>query len=215
MASVCASIPWQASTSRTTPSHAARLRRHLVAEVDVARRVDQVEDVALPVDPDVLRLDRDAALALEVHRVEVLRAHVARVDRAGQLEDAVGEGRLAVVDVGDDREVADASEVHGLSMLPMAPTAFLVACPGPFGLEGLTSWRTSRARRSATSPTPSAPSATRPSLRAQDPGEDGAARRPPPATGRRGGRGPLRSASTRRRRRASSTRTRPPGARAG
>ena len=31
-----------------------------------------------------------------------------RVDGAGELEDAVGERRLAVVDVGDDREVADA-----------------------------------------------------------------------------------------------------------
>src|SRR5438093_13643805 len=31
----------------------------------------------------------------------------------GQLEDAVGERRLAVVDVRDDREVADLSLVHG------------------------------------------------------------------------------------------------------
>ena len=61
----------------------------LVAEVDVTRRVDQVEDVALPVDPHVLGLDRDAPLALEVHRVEVLRAHVASVDGAGDLQDAI------------------------------------------------------------------------------------------------------------------------------
>jgi predicted Mrr-cat superfamily restriction endonuclease len=80
----------------------------LVPEVDVAGRVDEVEGVALPVDAHVLRLDRDAALALEVHRVEVLAAHVARIDGAGDLEDAVGERALAVVDVGDDREVADA-----------------------------------------------------------------------------------------------------------
>ena len=40
--------------------------------------------------PHVLGLDRDAPLALEVHRVEVLRAHVAGVDGAGELEDAVG-----------------------------------------------------------------------------------------------------------------------------
>ena len=85
----------------------------LVAEVDVARRVDQVEHVALPLDTHVLRLDRDAPLALEVHRVEVLLAHVTGIDGAGDLEDAVGERRLAVIDVGDDREVADAGEVHG------------------------------------------------------------------------------------------------------
>ena len=48
------------------------------------------------------------ALALEVHRVEHLRAHVALGDGVRELEDAVGERRLAVVDVRDDREVADA-----------------------------------------------------------------------------------------------------------
>ncbi len=84
----------------------------LVAEVDVTRGVDQVEDVALPVDTDVLRLDRDAPLALEVHRVEVLRPHVAGVDGAGDLQDPVRQRRLAMVDVRDDREVADAGEVH-------------------------------------------------------------------------------------------------------
>ena len=56
-----------------------------------------------------MRLDRDAALALEVHRVEHLRFHLARLQRAGQLEKAVGERRLAVIDVRDDREIADAA----------------------------------------------------------------------------------------------------------
>ena len=86
--------------------------RHLVAEVDVAGRVDQVDDVVAVVEPHRLELDGDAPLALEVHRVEVLGAHLAGVDRAGQLEHAVGERRLAVVDVGDDRDVADAIEGH-------------------------------------------------------------------------------------------------------
>ena len=65
------------------------------------------------VDAHGLRLDRDPALALEVHRVEHLRAHLAAGDGVGQLEDAVGQRRLAVVDVGDDREVADVALVHG------------------------------------------------------------------------------------------------------
>ena len=85
---------------------------HLVAEIDVAGRVDEMQDVATPVDPYVLGLDRDSALALEIHRVEVLLAHVAGVDRAGDLEDAIGQRRLAVVDMRDDREVADAADVH-------------------------------------------------------------------------------------------------------
>ena len=57
-------------------------------------------------------LDGDAPLALEVHRVEDLRLHLARLQRAGDLEKAVGERRLAVVDVGDDGEVADVALVH-------------------------------------------------------------------------------------------------------
>ena len=44
----------------------------LIGEVDVARRVHQVEDVALPFEPHRLRLDGDPALALDVHIVEHL-----------------------------------------------------------------------------------------------------------------------------------------------
>ena len=92
----------------------ARLQRprDLVGEVDVPGRVDQVQLVALPHHADGLRLDRDPALALELHRVEQLLAHLAAGDGLGDLEDAVGERRLAVVDVRDDREVADLALVH-------------------------------------------------------------------------------------------------------
>ena len=38
------------------------------------------------------------------------------VDGAGQLEEAIGQGRLAVVDVGDDREVPDSVHGHAMSM---------------------------------------------------------------------------------------------------
>ena len=87
--------------------------RDLVGEVHVTRRVDQVELVALPLNAHGLRLDRDPPLALELHRVEQLVAHVAVGDRVRQLENPVGERRLPVVDVGDDREVADAALLHG------------------------------------------------------------------------------------------------------
>ena len=86
--------------------------RHLVREVHVPGRVDQVQLVPLPVHAHRLRLDRDPPLALEVHRVEQLLAHVAVRDRVGHLEDAIGERRLAMVDVRDDREVADLCLVH-------------------------------------------------------------------------------------------------------
>jgi hypothetical protein len=65
-------------------------------------------------DADRLALDRDPALPLEVHRVQQLGAHLAGIDGVGELENAIGERRLAVVDVRDDREVADVRLVgHG------------------------------------------------------------------------------------------------------
>ena len=92
----------------------ARLQRprHLVGEVDVPRRVDQVELVPLPEDANGLRLDGDPALALEVHGVEQLLAHLPSGDGVGDLQDAIGQGRFPVVDVRDDREVADSVQLH-------------------------------------------------------------------------------------------------------
>ena len=114
LTTVCASTPWEASTSRSAPSHAWSLQ-HLVVEVDVARRIDQVEEVdvtvrRLVVHRDRAGLDRDAALALEFHVVEQLLLHQPLLDGVRQLEHAVGQCRLAVVDVGDDAEVANAGD---------------------------------------------------------------------------------------------------------
>ncbi|RPK76104.1 hypothetical protein EES45_23820 [Streptomyces sp. ADI97-07] len=92
----------------------------LVGEVHVARGVDHVEDVGRarvlalggrPRQADRLGLDGDSALALDVHPVEVLSAHLPHVDHARQLKHPVGKRRLAVVDVRDDAEVADQRRV--------------------------------------------------------------------------------------------------------
>jgi hypothetical protein len=73
-----------------------------------------VEDIVLPVLRPVIEahglgLDGDAALALDVHGIEhlLLACHLARVEPAGHLDEAVGKRRLPVVDMGDDGEVAD------------------------------------------------------------------------------------------------------------
>ena len=64
-------------------------------------------DVAVA-DGRVLGEDRDALLALEVHRVEHALVDVlVRAEGAGLPEHGVDERRLAVVDVGDDRDVAE------------------------------------------------------------------------------------------------------------
>ncbi|MMZ69533.1 hypothetical protein D1872_323870 [compost metagenome] len=53
-----------------------------------------------------LRLDGDATLFLDRVRVEHLRLHFAGLEAAAKLDDAIGQRGLAVVDVGDDGEVA-------------------------------------------------------------------------------------------------------------
>ena len=93
--------------------------RHLVREVDVSGRVEEVEEVGLTVlrrvvHRDGVGLDRDSPFALEVHRVERLLLELARGNRVRELEDAVGERRLAVVDVRYDAEVANVVQCHCL-----------------------------------------------------------------------------------------------------
>ena len=90
--------------------------RHFVGEVDVPRCVDQIDLIVEPVaravaQRDALRLDRDAALALEVHGIEHLVLHLARGEPSAELDQSIGERRLAVIYVGDDGEVAD--PIHG------------------------------------------------------------------------------------------------------
>ena len=86
--------------------------RNFVAEVHVPGRVDQVELIGLAVGRGIhhahrMRLDGDAALALQVHRIEHLRLHLARRQRAGELQQTVGKRALPMIDMGDDREISD------------------------------------------------------------------------------------------------------------
>ena len=83
----------------------------LVGKIDMAGCVGEVEFVAGPVfrrvfHGDRVGFDRDPALALEVHGVEELFLRLALLDRFRGLQQTVGERGLAVVDVGDDAEVA-------------------------------------------------------------------------------------------------------------
>ena len=82
----------------------------LAAEVGVARRIDDVDARVLPLHRGSLGENGDAALALEIvgiHRALDL-ALVVPVN-AGLLQQAVDEGRLAMVDVSDD---GDVSQIH-------------------------------------------------------------------------------------------------------
>ena len=78
----------------------------------MTRSIDEVKRVTLPWNANILCFDRDASLALEIHRVQILGAHISRLHSARHLQNSVGKGRLTVVDVGDDREIADCCEIH-------------------------------------------------------------------------------------------------------
>ena len=90
--------------------------RHLVVEVDVPGRIDQVEfDIPGHRACNAGRrpgLDGDSAVALDLQVVEHLVAEFAHGDRAALQQQLVGQGALPVVDVGHDREVADVSRIH-------------------------------------------------------------------------------------------------------
>jgi len=82
----------------------------LPAEIGVARGVADIDEQVLVVNRRVLGQDRDAALALEVVAVhDTLGDLLVGAERPALAEERVDERRLAMVDVGDDRDVAPAA----------------------------------------------------------------------------------------------------------
>ena len=78
----------------------------------MARGVDEVHFVGFAVvslifHADGARLDGDAALALKVHVVEQLLLHLADGDRLALLEQTVGKGGFAVVNMCNNREITN------------------------------------------------------------------------------------------------------------
>ena len=91
--------------------------RDFVGKIDVTGSIDEVELIFLAVGGAVMQantlgFDGDAALFFQIHGIEHLRGHFALGERAGKFEQAIGKGRLAVVDVRDDAEVADETGIH-------------------------------------------------------------------------------------------------------
>ena len=87
---------------------------HLDREVDVARRVDDVDLVVLPVAGRRGGRDRDAALLLLLHPVHRRRTVVRLTDLVVHTrveQDALGRRRLSGIDVGHDADVADLVQV--------------------------------------------------------------------------------------------------------
>ena len=83
----------------------------LAAEIRMAGRVDDIDAHVLPHHRRRLGENGDAALALEVVRIhDPFGDALIVAERARLLQEPVDEGRLAVVDVGDDGDIA---ELHG------------------------------------------------------------------------------------------------------
>src|ERR1700733_15131442 len=83
----------------------------------MTRGIDQIKLVLVSVPCEVVQanafgLNGDAALAFEVHGIEHLRRHLTVRERAGKLEQAVRQRRLAVVDMRDDAKVTDETRIH-------------------------------------------------------------------------------------------------------
>ncbi len=84
---------------------------HLITEVHVSWRVNQVEPIRLPtphvIHLDGVALDGDALLPLQVHVVQHLVFHLAVAQRARKFQQTVCQGTFPMVDMGDNAKVAD------------------------------------------------------------------------------------------------------------
>ena len=88
---------------------------HLAAEVGMAGGVDNINMRAVPFDRRALGQNRNSTLALQVIGVHGALFHgLVLANRTRLLKELVDERRLAMVDMGDDRDIAD---IHRLCAL--------------------------------------------------------------------------------------------------
>ena len=94
----------------------------LTAEVGVSRSIHNVNVGVLVLEGGVLGADRDALLLFQVHGIHQaldLGLSLVGAEGSGLLQKAVDEGGLAVVDVGDDRDISDV--LHNGRFPPVGP----------------------------------------------------------------------------------------------
>ena len=90
---------------------------HLAAEIGMAGRVHDIQAHALPFHRGAFGQDGDAALAFLVVGIHGALGHVlVFAHRARLFEQLVHQGGLAVVDMRDDRDIADFHGIKSLSV---------------------------------------------------------------------------------------------------
>ena len=90
--------------------------RYLIAKIDMARRIDKVELIGFTaarqvMQRDAMRLNGDAALALDIHRIEHLCRHFAQLEAPADLNEAIRQRGFTVIDMGDDGKIANVFEI--------------------------------------------------------------------------------------------------------
>ncbi len=78
----------------------------------MARRIDEIQQIGLAISGRVLqryalRFDGDAAFTLDIHGIEDLLRHLTLAQTPATLDDAVGKRGFPVIDMGDDRKIAN------------------------------------------------------------------------------------------------------------
>src|SRR5262245_13172618 len=72
--------------------------------------IDQIQLVVLPAHPDWRQFDRNSPLPLDVHLIKQLLAHFPLGDCTGDLQQAVSQGRFAMIDMGNDAKISNMVE---------------------------------------------------------------------------------------------------------
>ncbi len=81
---------------------------HFTTEIGMAGRIDDIDGDAVVLDAGILGKDGDATLSLQVIGIEhAFGKLLVLMEDVGLAQHAIDQGRLAVVDMGNDGDVAD------------------------------------------------------------------------------------------------------------
>ena len=90
---------------------------NLIRKINVARGVDEIQNMVLPVHVGWRELDSNTLLALKFHAIEELRFHLAFFDCTGHFEHAVRKRRLTMIDMRNDAKISNLIYIHN-NILP-------------------------------------------------------------------------------------------------